>query len=284
MEWPRLLDGGLATTLESYGCDLKHVLWSGKILLQEPEMIRRAHADFVAAGATVLSTASYQLTFVGLAKMGIASKEARELFRTSVILAREAARDNVLVAASMGPYGAFLNNGEEYSGVYGADITSDELFRFHEERAVALWSASPDFLLFETVPRMDEAQAIVRVLESHAEMRAVISFQFRDETHLGSGELFVPFEHSQILGLGANCCSPEICLAASRRFRLFAAYPNSGEMYNGETMTWEKKKSEENHHHLTAVSVAPLLGKAGVSLIGGCCRVGPEMIAKFEIS
>ena len=51
----RVIDGGLATQLETgYGCDLNHKLWSSLVLQSQPELITRAHADFIREGARMI--------------------------------------------------------------------------------------------------------------------------------------------------------------------------------------------------------------------------------------
>src|SRR5512134_123852 len=92
-QYPALvIDGALATELERRGCDLKDDLWSAKILLEQPEIIKQVHFDYFKAGADCAITASYQATIEGFVKRGLSEKEAIALIQTSVWLAR-AARD-----------------------------------------------------------------------------------------------------------------------------------------------------------------------------------------------
>src|SRR3954471_22075332 len=119
---PVVLDGGLATQLEVQGHDLGSALWSARLLRDDPAAVVAAHAAFAAAGAQVATTASYQATFPGFAAAGIDEAEARRLMTRSVQLAREGAPDG-WVAASVGPYGAFLADGSEYTGEYVTDLT-----------------------------------------------------------------------------------------------------------------------------------------------------------------
>ena len=142
--------------LERYGCDLNDSLWSAKVLMEQPELIKRVHQDYFAAGADCAITASYQSTFEGFAKRGLSEAEARELIQASVKIAAEARdefwqqeenrhnRPKPIVAASVGPYGAFLANGSEYTGQY--DVTEEELMEFHRPRMKALIEAGADVL------------------------------------------------------------------------------------------------------------------------------------------
>ncbi|MFQ5577823.1 MAG: homocysteine S-methyltransferase family protein, partial [Anaerolineae bacterium] len=54
-----ILDGALATELERRGCDLNDPLWSAKVLLEQPALIKQVHADYFAAGADCATTATY---------------------------------------------------------------------------------------------------------------------------------------------------------------------------------------------------------------------------------
>src|SRR5450756_2418310 len=138
-----VLDGGLATQLEAQGNSLADPLWSARLLLENPGEIVRAHLAFYRAGAAIATTASYQATFEGFAARGIDHAGAIDLLRRSVALACEARAAwqaerppadllPLLVAASIGPYGAFLANGGEYTGRYGRTVA--ELRAFHRER------------------------------------------------------------------------------------------------------------------------------------------------------
>src|SRR5215210_2167945 len=111
------LDGGLATELERRGADLRDRLWSARLLLEDPDLIREVHADYFEAGADVAISASYQASFEGFGERGLSRERAASLMRRSVELARhaaDAAGDGRLVAASVGPYGAVLTDGSEY--------------------------------------------------------------------------------------------------------------------------------------------------------------------------
>ena len=130
-----VLDGGLATTLEAKGHDLRDALWSARLLRDDPDAILQVHRDFLEAGADCLVTASYQATLPRFEQAGLSRRQARELLRLSSSLAGQACRQfsrgletRGLVAASVGPYGALLADGSEYSGDYDG-ASSCELLR-----------------------------------------------------------------------------------------------------------------------------------------------------------
>ena len=72
-----VLDGGLATALEARGCNLVDELWSARILMEDPDMIREVHLDYLEAGADCISTASYQASIQGFMKRGLDEASAR---------------------------------------------------------------------------------------------------------------------------------------------------------------------------------------------------------------
>jgi homocysteine S-methyltransferase len=113
-----VLDGGLATELEAQGHDLSSSLWSARLLADDPEAVRAAHAAFFAAGAAVATTASYQASVEGFARAGVDRAGTERLLRRSVALAVQAREatdepERRWVAASVGPYGAARADGSE---------------------------------------------------------------------------------------------------------------------------------------------------------------------------
>ncbi len=149
---PVVLDGGLGTLLESRGNDVTSDLWSARVLRDDPDEVRAAHAAFVDAGAEVVITASYQLGFGG----AIPDAELDLLLRRSVSVARDAG--DAVVAASVGPIGALRADGSEYTGAY--DLTLAELREAHRRRLHVLAAAGADLLAVETIPSPLEAEAL----------------------------------------------------------------------------------------------------------------------------
>src|SRR6202008_1145888 len=86
-----VLDGGLATQLETQGADLSSALRPARLLRDDPDQIVEAHRRFYEAGADVAITASYQASFEGFASAGVEAAEAERLMRRSVGLARDGA-------------------------------------------------------------------------------------------------------------------------------------------------------------------------------------------------
>jgi homocysteine S-methyltransferase len=278
-----VLDGGLATELERRGADLKDPLWSAKVLVEDPDAIRGVHEAYFEAGADVAISASYQATFEGLAGRGIGRAAAATLMRRSVELAREAASGDRVVAASVGPYGAMLGNGAEYTGDYDKD--EDELVEFHVPRIEALAEAGPDVFAVETIPSFVEAGALVRALERVPEIPAWVSFSCRDGGHVCDGTpitsaVEVVADSPSVVAVGVNCTSP---LHVERLVETISAttgkpvvcYPNRGSFWDPMRKAWTDPPRQDARPPLRPRAWE----EAGASMIGGCCGTTPDDIA-----
>ncbi|MED0589288.1 homocysteine S-methyltransferase [Bacillus subtilis] len=291
-----VLDGAMATELERKGCDLNDSLWSAKILMEEPELIKQVHTDYFAAGADCAITASYQSTFEGFAARGLSEAEARRLIELSVSIAAEARdefwsleenrlnRPKPIIAASVGPYGAYLADGSEYRGNY--TISEDELIEFHRPRMKALIEAGADVLACETIPCLTEAKAIVRLLKESPETYAWISFSAKDGLHISDGTPAADCAswldgHRQIAALGINCTPLQHIPSLIKELKKntskpIIVYPNSGEQYDPETKKWNGEACAESYG-----TNARTWHEKGARLIGGCCRTKPEDIQEI---
>ena len=288
-----ILDGALATELERRGCKLNDKLWSAKILLETPELIRQVHLDYFIAGADCAITASYQATIERLSRRGLNEKEAIELIQSSVRLAAEArdefwkdetqriGRPRPFVAASVGPYGAYLANGSEYRGDYG--LTETQLMDFHRPRMQALIEAEADILACETIPCLVEAWALTRLLKEFPNVSAWISFSCRDDVHICHGEKFedcvrLVSQSPQVVAAGINCTSPKFVSSLIREAKKatdkpILVYPNSGETYNASSNDWDGKPVCDSF-----ADQAKEWYEVGARGIGGCCRTTPNDI------
>lgn len=284
-----LLDGGLATHIEALGENIDHSLWSARCLIKNPSVIQRAHTDYFTAGASVAITASYQAHFDGFRELGVEETEAVEAMKRSVTLAREAAPEGKLVAGSVGCYGASLHNGAEYTGDYPG-MDENKLLEWHRPRCNALIKAGCDVLACETVPCLLEAKALVRLIQE-VQHPAWVTFSCRSETEVSSGDLFqdciaVLADCDWVVGAGTNCTHPkfvcslvDICRKTLPASKSVIVYPNSGEVWNGTTHSWESGTATADEEF---VRMAKQWAKLGANCIGGCCRCGPSTIAALQ--
>ena len=293
-----VLDGALATELEGLGANLNDPLWSAKILMHSPELIQQVHYNYLVSGADMLTSSSYQATFQGFFKKGLNKRSAKSLFQLSTHLARNAiaqfwseqgsenSRLKPLVAASIGPYGAYLADGSEYRGDYGLSL--NDLVDFHAERMAVLIESGVDVLLFETIPSLMEAEALIKVLEQFPNTFALLSFTGKDEKHISDGSTFeaalaLANGSDQILSVGINCTAPSSIVSLIRSGKTYSSkpllvFPNSGEQWDAKQKNWLVGTTTDNW-----VEQICNLHTYGVRIFGGCCRTKPQDIRQIRM-
>ncbi len=300
---PVPIDGGLSDELERAGADLSGDLWSARLLRDDPEAIVAAHAEYFEAGARVAITASYQTSFEGFAAHGVGPEEAAALMRRSVELARAAAQrrglaDETWVAASIGPYGAVLAGGEEYTGAYAAagwkgrtqgGLTVAELRAFHRPRIEALLAAYPDLLALETIPAAAEAEALLLEVAdvgvpAWLSLTTVTAPDGSVRTRLGedAAEVFaMAADVDAVIAVGLNCTDPAgaaaaVRVAAHASGKPVVVYPNSGGTWLAAERRWVGSPE-------FSPAVVESWVDLGARLVGGCCRVGREEITQIAV-
>lgn len=309
---PLIIDGGLGTALETRGIDLRHELWSAALLRDSPETLAEVHADFIRAGARIITTASYQATPLGFERASMSAEEGRRLIERSVETAAGAAAavaaaavaatavaaepagapagavtaghgsaTPALVAGSVGPYGAALGDGSEYTGDY--HLSDEEFATFHRPRIEALVRAGVDLLAIETQPSLAEITVLAGLAEEF-DVPAWLSVTLSDDHHLADGSSLAEVVEAiagttAIRAIGVNCVRPSSVEGALATFAQHTdlpliAYPNSGESYDATAMEWQS-----GPHFDASPGTIAAWRKAGARLIGGCCRTTPEDIA-----
>ncbi|GLU07575.1 hypothetical protein SLE2022_245300 [Rubroshorea leprosula] len=303
-----VIDGGLATELERHGADLNDPLWSAKCLLTSPHLVRSVHLDYLEAGADIIITASYQATIQGFEAKGFSREESEAILKKSVEIAREA-RDMyiencskspcegvedgkllknrpILIAASVGSYGAYLADGSEYSGNYGDSITIENLKDFHRRRIQILAESGADLIAFETIPNKIEAQAYAELLEEEGiKIPAWFSFNSKDGVNVVSGDsllecVSIAESCKRVVAVGINCTPPRfihgLILAIKKvTAKPIVIYPNSGERYDAERKEWVENTGVSDEDFVSYVNK---WCEVGASLVGGCCRTTPNTI------
>ena len=281
-----VLDGGLSTALEERGADLGGSLWTARLLGEEPQRIAEAHRAFYEAGARVATTASYQVSVEGLVAAGHDEAAARWLVTRSVTLARDVrdeladTRPGLLVAASVGPYGAFLADGSEYHGRYG--VTAARLRDFHGPRLELLAAAGPDLLAVETIPDSDEAEVLVPLLDELGVPAWFSYLVIGSATRAGQPleEAYAVVAGSRsVVAAGVNCSEQADVLGAVRTAVAVTglpavAYPNRGGSWDAETKQWSYGAALD-------LDLVDSWVAAGARFVGGCCGTGPSDIAEL---
>ena len=147
----------------------------------------------------------------------------------------------MLVAGSVGPYGAMLADGSEYRGDY--DPGDAALEAFHRPRIDALVAAGADLLAVETIPTVREARVLVRLLDETG-VPAWISYTGRDGATTAAGEPFAEAialagSGRDVVAVGVNCTAPQHMRALLKIARRstdlpLIAYPNRGDTWDPE--------------------------------------------------
>lgn len=290
-----IIDGALASELQRRGCDLNDSLWSAKVLIEQPELIQQVHYDYFKAGADCAITASYQATPMGFAQKGIELEESIKLIKTSVKLAQQAKMQYLndikedkalLIAGSVGPYGAYLANGSEYTGDY--QLSESEFIAFHKDRVTALIDAGVDILACETMPSFLEIKALAKLIQQFPMVNCWFSLTLKDQQHISDGTpLTEVIEYlnsiEQMVSVGINCIAlekvtPALEVLSKLTSKPLIVYPNSGEEYDPTTKQWHKN----HHHNCTFANQLDTWIKLGAKLIGGCCQTTPEDIVEIH--
>jgi len=270
---PLLLDGATGTELERRGVPCELPLWSARALLDAPEVVAEIHAEYVAAGAEVLTADTFRTQRRTLARAGLGER-ARELTGRAVELARraaEAAPRRVWVAGSMAPL----------EDCWHPERVPDDvaLAREHAEHAENLRAAGADLLCVETLGTRREALAALHAARASG-LPTFASFACDAQGRLLSGEplaeVLAALRPLAPLAVLVNCLPPshvEPALAALRACGLpFGVYPNLGAPVAGAG-----RRTED----LDPAALAALARRwvvAGARLVGGCCGTTPAHV------
>ncbi|GAY73344.1 homocysteine S-methyltransferase [Lentilactobacillus kosonis] len=292
-----VVDGAMATELEKHGVDTSNKLWSATALINNSEAVISVHTSYFNVGADIAITDTYQANVEGFMDAGFTEQQSEKLITDAVRLAVES-RDKFyanldsrikqrrnfspIVAGSIGPYGAFLADGSEYTGAY--KLSEKEYRNFHIKRLQLIAQSGVDMFAFETQPNFEETKALAKILKDEfPELTAWITFSIKDTEHLCDGTPLVEairyFESNpQISAIGVNCTSMDniedtIKVIIPNTSKPVIVYPNNGDIYDPRTKTWISNPNSNSFEDLVPKWLA-----AGASLIGGCCRTTPSDI------
>ncbi|MDQ1198030.1 homocysteine S-methyltransferase family protein [Agrobacterium sp. SORGH_AS 787] len=288
----RILDGGMSRELQRLGAELKQPEWSALALIDAPDIVRQVHAEFIEAGADVVTTNSYALVPFHIGEERF-RKEGASLIALSGNLAREAADASgrkVTVAGSLPPiFGSYepqnfdASRVQDYLGVLVENL----------EPFVDVW-------LGETLSLIAEGEAVRQAIAETGKP-FWISFTLDDdpaqvngaEPKLRSGET-VRAAAEWAAGSGAaallfNCSKPEVMKAAvetaANTFHEkgvaleIGVYANAFEGEQGDSAANEGLHGTRDDLTDDVYSrFACTWADAGATLIGGCCGIGAAHI------
>jgi homocysteine S-methyltransferase len=275
---PVLFDGAMGTELLSRGVAAGRCL--EELNLAEPVLVVGVHRDYIAAGADVIETNTFQANRFGLGEHYLEHmvREVNLAGARLAVEARNASGRPVLVAGSVGPLGRPIEP-------VGA-IKRSSAERMLREQLTALVEGGVDLLVFETFSSLGELELAVQVARDVApEMPVVASLSFEDESRPAdaAAALIAALAPLAVTAIGTNCGSGlqpvrrvARHLAAQAGAPAVAAWPNAGlpQRVGGRLVyTAGPDYFAEN---------AVRMLEDGVSILGGCCGTGPAHIAALR--
>ena len=301
------LDGGLATHLETLGQDINDDLWNAKLLITNPSIITKAHYDYLKiGGSNIIITSSYQASIKGFTSdpYNLSYQQAIDKLQLSVTLASNAIQkyqsnnNDIIIAASIGCYGAGLADGSEYTGYYGKNINEMELRKYHEIKMHSTmkmreYIKNDIICACETIPNIMEVKILTQLLNENKyygwiTMACCNEYQLNSKEYL-SKAIDVIIENNNnnyVIGIGFNCTHPKYIndliqftkgylKRRNNNCLCIIVYPNSGEEWDGLNKLWKPNTTmSDEQYGLLALKWY----KSGANIIGGCCRTTPHTI------
>lgn len=288
-----VLDGAMSDELELQGVKTNNKLWTATALINELNKVYQAHWNYFNAGAELVITDTYQANVQAFTKAGYSEQEAEKFIRDAVKIAKKARDDyeqktgkHNYVAGTVGSYGAYLADGNEYRGDY--ELSKSEYLAFHLPRLRQILTEKPDLIALETQPKLDEPLTVLNWLKDNASDYPVyVSFTLKDAAHISDGtpleqavSAVDKFEH--VFSIGINCVSPDLVSPALKEISKYTSkplvvYPNLGASYDPKIKQWREFNEKFDFNELTKKWY-----EKGARLIGGCCTTGPTEIKQIS--
>jgi S-methylmethionine-dependent homocysteine/selenocysteine methylase len=279
-----LLDGGVGQEIYRRAGEPAHPLWSAKVMMRQPDIVKEVHQDFIRAGAGVLTANSYTCTPTRLKRDGEESW-FEKLQLQALSLASDAraelgsAAENVQIAGCLPPL----------FGSYTSDERSFSELKQEYEQIVDIQMPHVDLFLIETISNIKEAKAATEA-SLRSDKPVCLSFTLSD-THpdrLRSGETIeealASVAHYPLHALLFNCSFPETIHAGLQALKHwdkpYGGYANGftsvEPLKPGGTvdlLSARKDLDEEKYAYHVMGWI-----QNGASVVGGCCEVGPSYI------
>jgi S-methylmethionine-dependent homocysteine/selenocysteine methylase len=283
-----LLDGGLGQEIYRKAGKPAHPLWSTKVMMETPHLVKEAHQEFIQAGARVITTNSYTATPTRLQRDGQA-EWFEDLQQKAFAIADEARQElgypaeQVQIAGCLSPL----------VGSYTADERTFSELKQEYQQIVAAQAPRVDLFLIETISVIREAQAAVEAAQDSS-LPVLLSFTLSDEEagKLRSGEpvadAVTALAGYNLSGLLFNCSYPESITEGLKHLPGLAipygGYANGFTSVEplkpgGTVDALSARKDLDEQHYATEVMNWV---EGGASIVGGCCEVGPSYIAKLR--
>lgn len=264
-----LFDGAMGTMLQKMGLPVG--LEPEYFNLSHPETITKIHQEYVAAGADVVTTNTFQANRVKLKK-----DELPAIIHAAVKLARAA--QPKYVAYDMGPIGQLM--------APMGTLSFDQAYEMFQVQAVLAEKAGADVVVLETMSDLLETKAAILAIKENTQLPIFCTMTFQEDgrTFVGTDPVtaILTLQSLGINAVGVNCSlGPKELLPIVEEILKYAVIPvmvqaNAGlpEMKDGQTF-----------YSLTVDdygSAIEKMLKSGVRIVGGCCGTNPDFIFKLR--
>jgi homocysteine S-methyltransferase len=264
---PLVLDGAIGSLLQMRGFELDKYLWSSRMNIEKPEIIKSIHEEYIEAGADIITTNTFRTNPVAKKYSNISITNS-DLVTQSVELAKKASKEfNVIIAGSNAP--------AEDCYQQKRTINMFDLEYNHKKHIELLWEAGVDIIWNETHSHFDEIEIICKFC-NESKIPFTINLFCNDKLELLSGEpvkdiCYYIIEYSP-LAIGLNCIS----------LQTFKKYydRNTNALSNGFYLNCGQSKIMENdikssifpEEYLKSIKefLAPNL-----LFVGSCCGSSP---------
>jgi|AntRauTorckE6833_2_1112554.scaffolds.fasta_scaffold00270_1 S-methylmethionine-dependent homocysteine/selenocysteine methylase len=279
-----LLDGGVGQEIYKRAGKPAHPMWSSKVMMDQPYIVKEVHQDFIRAGAVVITINSYTSTPTRLQRDG-ELKWFTDLQHQALNIASEARdelgamAEDVQIAGCLPPLVAS----------YSSDERSFAEIKREYEQIVAIQAPVVDLFLIETISNIKEAQAATEVALQTGKT-VFLSFTLADKhpNQLRSGETIEEALNSiKQYPLDAflfNCSFPETINEGLKAIedldKPYGGYANGftsvDPLKPGKTVDLLSARHDMDEKKYAQHAMDWI--KNGATIIGGCCEVGPKHI------
>lgn len=280
---PVILDGAMGTELQRRKIDTGLPLWSASVLIKKPEVVKEIHADYLKAGADIITTNTFRTNMRTFLRAGLPD-QSRELTLLACSLAKDAKKtthkDQSLIAGCV----ATLED------CYRPDLTpdSDILYSEHQLLTQNLADGGVDFIFLETMNSIRETEAALAAA-AKTNLPVAISFVCTKEGRLLSGEILekaleivMPFRP---LFVATNCAPIDVISTSLAELLNHSSFPvgiyANGDGKPDDLQGWIFNTSTGPQNYLNATKEWV---KSGAKIIGGCCGTTPEYIEMLSKS
>lgn len=271
-----VFDGAMGTMLQKSGLELGQC--PEELNLTQPEVIRRIHNEYILAGSDIIETNTFGANYLRLKTYRLETKTI-EINKRGIEIARQSAKDVIVVAASIGPIGDLI----EPLG----EITREQAFDAFREQAKGMTEA--DFINIETMQSLDEAEIALNAVRSVINFPISISMTFQKNprgyfTMIGESIKNVVDRVSNwdIQILGSNCGEGFLQMfEILSEMKPLTNIPLLAKANAGLPVWKDGKEIYLEGPEFIKDKVYKLF-ELGVKIVGGCCGTTPEHIHEIK--